>query len=337
MNYLNRIRLFRFKQLVLNNQNTGHLLIEAGLNSLDLNLSIDVLNVWDKNIGTSKCSCKKQTKKQEILLATSIISHEPVVLNSSDFSRYHVILEHLIKDHNLKAVLGLGINGLKDDAVLFEKLPTSQKNFLLYLKVGNIPIGCRGSATKEFLQRSGFKDESLYLTGCPSIQLVKQPSINFFSTFSRVLVTGALRNRLDLVQSMTSTETKFLFIPQTVDSYLEALELAKIDQRIEIFLPATFNAWIRKIKEWEPEIAIGTRLHGNLAALSLGIPTMFMSGDIRTREITLLAKLPFADDLIEIGAALDHMTGHHALNPGRTSAELASQIRLCLREFIDRR
>jgi hypothetical protein len=70
--------------------------------------------------------------------------------------------------------------------------------------------------------------------------------------------------------------------------------------------------------------------------LSLGIPTMFMSGDIRTREITQLAKLPFADDLIEICTALDLMTGHHDLNPEGIPTHLASQIRLCLREFIDR-
>jgi hypothetical protein len=148
-------------------------------------------------------------------------------------------------------------------------------------------------------------------------------------------VTGALESRLDLLESKSSTETKFLFIPQTVDSYLEALELAKIDQRIEIFLPATFKAWIRKIKEWAPEVALGTRLHGNMAALSLGIPTMFMSGDIRTREITNLAKLPFADDLAEINVALDLLTRHYDLNSEGEPASLAGQIRLCLRGFID--
>jgi hypothetical protein len=149
-------------------------------------------------------------------------------------------------------------------------------------------------------------------------------------------VTGALESRLDLIESKSSMDTKFLFIPQTVDSYLQGLKISKSDPRIEIFLPATLNAWIRKIKKWAPEIALGTRLHGNMAALSLGIPTMLMSGDIRTREITQLAKLPSADDLLEIGTVLDHMTGHYDLNLEGNSAHLASQIRLCLRDFIDR-
>lgn len=271
----------------------------------------------------------------EILLASTAISHETLFVNHSEFKGFNEIFEHLVEHHKISAVLNLGINGLKNETVLFERLPTSQQNFLLDLKVRNIPISCRGSQTLEFLQRSGFKDENLYLTGCPSLQLIKEPSKEFPSDFSRVLVTGALESRLDLLAPLTSTETKFLFIPQTIDSYLLGLEISKSDQRIEIFLPATYDAWIGKIKEWQPEIALGTRLHGNMAALSLGIPTMFMSGDIRTREITQLAKLPFADDLLEIDTALDHMTRHYDLNPEGEPAILASQIRLCLREFID--
>jgi hypothetical protein len=333
---ISRLRVYRFNQLALKKQNIGHLLIEAGLNSLNLKLSVRVIKLWDKNIGTSKCSCQKKGVRSEILLASTAISHESLFVNHSEFKGFNEIFEHLIEHHDIRAVLNLGINGLKNEIVLFEKLSTSQKNFLLHLKVRNIPIGCRGRETMEFLQRSEFKVENLYLTGCPSLQLIKEPSKNFPLTFSRVLVTGALATRLDLLESKASIDTKLLFIPQTVESYLKGLEISKTDQRIEVFLPATYNAWIRKIKEWKPEIALGTRLHGNMAALSLGIPAMFMSGDIRTREITQLANLPFADDLLEIGPVLDHMTGHYDLNPGGISAELASQIRLCLREFIDR-
>ena len=336
MNYKNRLILFRFKKLVLGKRNTGHLLIEAGFNSLELDLSVGVLNLWDKNIGTSKCSCNKEAMKPEILLATSVISHESIVVNSSDFSGFDGIFEHLIENHNLKAVVGLGINGLRSAAVLFESLSTSQKNFLIHLKVGDIPIGCRGRESMEFFKNVGLKFNNLYLTGCPSLQLISEPTIEFPLTFSRVLITGALESRLDILQSRSSADTKFLFIPQTVDSYIQGIEISKIDHRIEIFLPATYKAWIKKIKEWKPEIALGTRLHGNIAALSLGIPAMFMSGDIRTSEITQLARLPFANDLLEIGTALDVMTRHYNLNPGGISPDLALQLRLCLSEFINR-
>jgi hypothetical protein len=232
-------------------------------------------------------------------------------------------------------VLGLGINGMRDERVLIEKLSHAQKKFIRYLLVNNVAIGCRGNKTKDFFMSLGFESGNLFLTGCPSLQLIKPISLQIKPNLSRILVTGALRERLDLVETVENPSIdKILFIPQTLDSYMRSLELSKADQRIEIFLPTSFDSWMKKLKKWGPDLAIGTRLHGNLSALSLGVPTLFMSGDIRTSEVTQVANLPFADDLRDISAVKDMLTRHYDSNKTGVIDELGSQLRACIRQLI---
>jgi hypothetical protein len=274
--------------------------------------------------------------KPEILIGTSVISHEEAIVKASDFLGFDYIFDHLVKNHNIKAVLGLGINGMKNENVLFEKLSDSSRNFIRFLKVNNVAIGCRGNETKDFLINLGFESENLFLTGCPSLQLIKPIPLKLNPNLSRILVTGALIERLDLVEDFENPGIdKILFVPQTLDSFMQSLELSKRDQRIEIFLPTSYNSWKDKLKKWEPDLSIGTRLHGNLMALSLGIPTLFMSGDIRTREVTRVANLPFADDLRSISTVKDTLTGHYASNQISVTDELGSQLRACIRQFIN--
>ena len=336
MGEINRYRYLKFKKQVLRVRNTGHLLIEEGLSSLNLNLTADTISIWDTNIGTAKCSCKRLRMKPEILIGTSVISHEAAIFEASDFHGFDDVFEHLIKHHRIRAVLGLGINGMKDDRVLFEKLSNAQKNFIRYLKLNNVAIGCRGNETKDFFINLGFESENLFLTGCPSLQLIKPFSLRVKHELSRIVVTGALRDRLDLVEELEKPSIeKILFLPQTLDSYMYGLELSKTDQRIEIFLPSSYESWMNKLKKWNPDLTIGTRLHGNLSALSLGIPTLFMGGDIRTREVTQLANLPFADDLRDTSSVRNILTGHYLSNQIGVSDELGSQLRACIRQFID--
>jgi len=325
-----------FKRQVIKNRNIGHLLIEEGLSSLNLNLTAGIISLWDTNIGTIKCSCKRRRMKPEILIGTSVISHEEAIVKASDFLGFDYILDHLVKNHNIEAVLGLGINGMKNENVLFEKLSDSTRNFIRFLKVNNVAIGCRGNETKDFLINLGFESENLFLTGCPSLQLIKPISLKLKPDLSRILVTGALRERLDLIEVFEMPRIdKILFIPQTLDSYMRGLEISKTDQRVEIILPTSYNSWKNKLKKWEPDLSIGTRLHGNLMSMSLGIPTLFMGGDIRTREVTRVANLPFADDVRDMSTVRDLLTGHYVSDQISVVDELGSQLRACIRQFID--
>ena len=82
---LKRNSLLRFEKLVSKTTNTGHLMIRAGFESAQTQVRASVLEIWDARIGTGKCTCRSVKKAPELLLATSIISHESFVTDSVDF------------------------------------------------------------------------------------------------------------------------------------------------------------------------------------------------------------------------------------------------------------
>ena len=320
-----------FEELISKVGNSGHLLIRAGFESIQTSVSANVLEIWDENIGTSKCTCKSRNKTSEILLASSIISHENLIINSSDFRKINSTLEHVMKFHRLSSVIGLGINGAKDNSIKFEKLDNIQKQFLGHLQSREISIGCRGLETLEFLISCGFARSKLFLTGCPSIQLITEPIDVITESISKVLVNGALIHRLDLIQANIHEKTQILFIPQTVDSLHYAKIITNIDDRIEVFLPNSLKSWQEKIRNFKPQIALGTRFHGNIAALSERVPTVFMSGDIRTKEITDLARLPFFDDLRSISEAVKQLNFISSLERNQAILEAKLELLNCLK------
>lgn len=326
--------LFRFEKLVTKTGNTGHLLISAGFSSIGIKFPHRILEIWDNKIGSTNCSCRSRSKSPEILLATSVISHENLISNASDFTEFHARLEHLAGFHQIVSVIGLGINGIKGHSIEFEKLHLSQRNFLKYLQSIGATIGCRGKETLDFLVSCGFMRSKLFVTGCPSLQLIGDFQKPIPENFSKILVGGALMSRFDLLDSMTSESTQILFIPQTVDAFNQVKDIGGRDRRIEIFLPASFRDWKSKLNSFKPEISVGTRLHGNVAAMSLGVPTVFMSGDIRTREITEVALLPFFDDIVEIDTAVKRLTETSILSSRERILTLKNEMIICLEQIV---
>ena len=72
-------------------------------------------------------------------------------------------------------------------------------------------------------------------------------------------------------------------------------------------------------------------MHGGVAAMSIGIPTVIMSGDVRTSEITTVGKLKFLDDLYPSRNALSTMTDHYGIYEIGSLDFLAQAIRLCIK------
>lgn len=324
-------RRHKFQKLVFSVQNIGHVLINKGMDSINLGGEYRQINVWDTKI-LKHCLHMSDDVKPELLLATSIITDQKFVFESSDFKSIHLILDHIVRFHKISAVIGLGVNTYKDLNVDIDSLPSSQRNFLNYLLKEGSLIGCRGSETLDFLIAFGFPRSNLFLTGCPSIHLIHQASKEIPNKISKISVNGALIDRLDLIDSMTTSETDILAIPQTMDELSSIERVSKIDKRVEIFLPRSVRDWRAKLRKWDPELSVGTRLHGNIAAMSLGIPTIFMSGDIRTREISQLTGLPYFGDLVEIETAIEIFTETSQLE----SAERIRNSRSQLIEMLSR-
>ena len=300
---LKRNTLQNFKRFEAKYSNTGHSVIESGFDSCNINTKNTVLGVWDSKIGTRDCSCRSKIKP-EILLASSIISYDTAIVHTSDFREINERLEHLAAFHNFSSVIGLGINSVTGEVLDINLLHASQQGFLENLLRNQTSIGCRGKKSEEFFLRYGFEPSNLFITGCPALQLIEARRREIPKKVSRILVNGALFNRLDLIESLEHEGKEILIIPQTVDSYNNALKVQKSYSGIEIFTPGSYRAWVNKLKSWRPDISIGTRLHGNIAALSAGIPAILMSGDVRTQEIAQVAKLPFFTDIVPIDSAI---------------------------------
>ena len=298
-----RDNLNNFQKYVHSYSNTGHSAIELGFKSCRISAKNEVLSVWDANIGTKNCSCRSKIKP-EILLATSLIVSDSTITNSSDFSEMNTRITHLNAFHKFSSVIGLGINSTTGNDVDINQLDVSQQNFLKNLMRDHTSIGCRGQETKRFFLGNGFQESNLFVTGCPSLQLIDTNLKEVPKNISRILVSGALINRLDLIESLEPDEIKILVIPQTIDSYMNVLRVQKLYSGIEIFTPSSYRSWVNKLKSWRPDVSIGTRLHGNITALSVGIPAIMMSGDVRTREIATVSGLPFLSDIAPIRSAI---------------------------------
>ena len=320
----------QFEKLVLAKLNTGHLMIEAGFAAIAKQKLESTINLWDENIGKIGCSCENSNQKYQVLLASSIISHTPAIINSSDFHEVDSRLMHITKFHKVSAVIGLGINSFKGAKTFFSDLSNAQKDFLIYLKGNNVKIGCRGKLTHEFLVSCGFEKQNLFITGCPSAQLINVVQKEIPKNFKRFLISGALINRLDLIKPMSSEQTHILCIPQTREEYVNATSISNLDGSVEIFLPNSLEDWMSKVISWEPEVALGTRLHGNMLALSAGIPTAFMSGDIRTLEIVKTLSLPFFDDIVEVKRAIKSLKQISPESTIKNKTQLGEQILNCI-------
>jgi hypothetical protein len=212
----------------------------------------------------------------------------------------------------------------------FNKLHKIIQTFLQFLIFKEVAIGCRGIETLEFLVKNGFVRSNLFVTGCPSLQLIKEDARNIPKSISRIIVSGALISRLDLIESPQNHKSKFLVIPQTLHSYNHVASLQKSNPAIEIFTPSSFRSWKNKLKTWKPDISVGTRLHGNIAALSLGISAVLMSGDIRTREIASITGLPFSDDIVTLDSALYRLETSSMNNISSRKSFLRSQLLACV-------
>ena len=300
---IKRSNLHNFERFVSSYSNTGHSVIQAGFDQSKIKTRISVLGFWDKKIGTRSCSCRSK-EKSEILLASSLIASDHEIVGAVDFSEVLERIEHLYVFHKFSAVIGLGINSVTRDEIDFNQLHKIIQNFLQLLILKEVAIGCRGLETLEFLVKNGFQRPNLFVTGCPSLQLIKEDIGNIPKSISRILVSGALINRLDLIKSKQNHKLNFLVIPQTLHSYNNAASLQKSNPAIEIFTPSSFRSWKNKLNTWKPDISVGTRLHGNITALSVGIPAVLMSGDSRTREIASVAGLNYFEDIVTLDSAL---------------------------------
>ena len=207
-------------------------------------------------------------------------------------------------------------------------------------------IGVRGECTENYLHSLGFRD--VEVIGCPSMfwhgdQLRVEKKVPFLTRSSKLAIsasrsamsTGAVGN---IVATSQDRYPNLLYIAQELKD-LELLYWGDVsaaansyssmplyrthrlfrNNQVRVFLdPIT---WIKALAQ--RDFAFGTRIHGNVAALLAGTPSVVLCHDSRTLELCqyfdiphrLLTEVPLDVDPAELYDKADYsalMSGHKA-------------------------
>lgn len=174
-------------------------------------------------------------------------------------------------------------------------------------------IGVRGEFTHGFLRDLGFREEQIEVIGCPSLYGfgdVSSPTLRGEVTAdSRLAVTYSpyLRDIETFVQRVTTEYRNSYVVPQTVEAlalmlwgedtrYASKRELPENAEhalyradRMRFFVDAT--TWIDTLSD--RDLVVGTRIHGTIAGVLAGVPSILVAHDSRTRELAEFHSIPF--------------------------------------------
>jgi len=208
-------------------------------------------------------------------------------------------------------VWSLGANSFNGfDMSLVDRLRPDQVRFFKVLAERALSIGIRGEYTAAVLDRLGIHNHEI--VGCPS----------YFETGSGRLVTkkdalpqgyrivalGSLAkedaDRLEYVYQSERFGMKLLHFP---DAPLDERDLRELQAMSPLGRRSLLKAhrdgrarYFNRVEAWkaflrEPDLlfAMGSRVHGAIAALNVGLPALVTSGDGRARETCAYLGIPF--------------------------------------------
>ncbi|MGN0184938.1 MAG: polysaccharide pyruvyl transferase family protein [Aristaeellaceae bacterium] len=248
-------------------------------------------------------------------------------------------------------VIGVGIQARNEDELRQGfAFDGDARDFVCAVLEKSALLGVRGEYTAAYLQSLGFVPERHFsVIGCPSAYLYgdvlpqlrrKEPE-----ELRRVAVNAApgLPEAVnELLRRSMADFGEVCFIPQrqrelwllrygyecSARSRANAPDYYPLTRRHALYRTGgmagfvSARSWIDFLAE-HADFAFGSRIHGNLAALLAGVPSLLISCDLRTRELARYHGLPFVDgealrgdeDIRELYAAADFS------EPGRRHPE----------------
>jgi hypothetical protein len=167
-------------------------------------------------------------------------------------------------------------------------------------------VGLRGETTARYLTALGFRAERDFtVIGCPSMYTFGrdlQVKSRAFTKDSLVCVNSARKRINDVTSRYLESNTQYFahhyFIPQDIDelklvftghgsvsyrsSYSEYMteEIYKSDS---VRFPLNVATWLKFLRK--TDLVFGPRIHGNIAGILAGTPSLLFPGDARTLEI----------------------------------------------------
>lgn len=204
-------------------------------------------------------------------------------------------------------VIGIGLqaptNSKIEDGFSFDD---DVRDFVKAVLKRSSMIGLRGKTTARYLKSLGFQEEKDFtVIGCPSMYTygkhlhIEQKKI---TSKSLVYVNSARKRINDTISEYLEHATKAFanhqFIPQDIDE-LKAVYTGhgdiiynsnysnymtkEIYRSSHVQFPLNVTTWLKSLKE--ADLTFGARIHGNIAAVLAGTPSVLFPIDARTLEL----------------------------------------------------
>lgn len=200
------------------------------------------------------------------------------------------------------------------------------REFVALILDRSVSIGVRGQITKSYLLNLGFAESEIDVIGCPSVRffgsnldITEKKYPNFFPNMKiAVNYTPTRYNKIwgKLISDIFAQYNNSYAILQ--DKYevnnlswkFPGISLPEIPKKVQVLkndIPVTPdhkifkenrgriftdpNQWINSMKTFD--FSIGTRIHGNIAAILAGTPALVIAIDTRTLELAQYFKIPY--------------------------------------------
>ena len=215
-------------------------------------------------------------------------------------------------------VFGVGAQAIGEgDVRELAPLNASVKRFIAAVLDRSASIGVRGEFTATFLKSLGFSSSQIEIIGCPSMFLTdgvtkvpqRAPFLHANSHIAlnlsphvqgvRELAERHRRSYRHINYVAQDSRDLRMVLQRTWGAQLQDLNTAPITPNDPIFAPNTASfyldphTWIRDLKS--VDVAFGTRIHGNIAALLAGRPAFVLAHDSRTLELARYFEIPYRD------------------------------------------
>ncbi len=216
-------------------------------------------------------------------------------------------LTKLLKGLTIPCVVpGIGIQAKTgvNFAEEYKYIEESKEFIKAILNKSNV-IGVRGEATGEFFKALGFREEEDFtVIGCPSLytfglHLPKVKPLNY-SENSKLLFSSKVEHEnkkvAAILKSLTNQHPNYCYAPQRLQDMLTCFygndyRISSSQNPKKRFFDADKTViftspyrWINFAHE-NIDFSVGTRLHGNVAAVLGGVPSFIMATDQRVSEL----------------------------------------------------
>ncbi len=185
------------------------------------------------------------------------------------------------------------------------------KSFMSAVLEKSSCVGVRGEITEKYLKGLGFND--VRVIGCPSMyywgyELPDNSSVVDRDSF-KISVNGKNNDDVIVKEYLFNNNYDYIFIPQTTHElkmmlsgsgskensknfYPDSLlNKAYLENRVKFCL--NMSSWLELLKT--RSMSIGTRIHGNIAAVLAGIPAYIIASDSRVAELADYHEIPYCE------------------------------------------